>query len=131
MLSEELADENWPSLILAVKADFARVATKKSAILKSFEKWVIFPNKFVEVAAICANLHGEITTSIRKVSPYKFPQYTQTESQQTQAEATKKLARFAKQSLKLFRNCLELSLITPVLAEAFINMAVLILCKEE
>ena len=31
----------------------------------------------------------------------------------------------------LYRNSLELSLITPVLAEAFINMAILILCRKE
>src|SRR5262249_26126539 len=32
---------------------------------------------------------------------------------------------------KLYASCVELSLITPILAEAFINMIILMLCKKE
>jgi hypothetical protein len=39
--------------------------------------------------------------------------------------------QFLKGCSQLYRSCLELSLLTPVLAEAFINMAILILCKKE
>jgi hypothetical protein len=53
-LSESLTDEDWRDFILRIKADYKRVGKGKSAILKSFEKWVIFTNKFVEVANICA-----------------------------------------------------------------------------
>lgn len=60
VLPANLTDEQWRDLILAIKADYKRVAKEKSTALKSLEKWVIFPNKFVAVAEICADLHGEI-----------------------------------------------------------------------
>jgi hypothetical protein len=54
LLSEKMTDENWRDLVLAVKADYGRVGREKSAILKSLEHWVTFPNKFVEIADIFA-----------------------------------------------------------------------------
>ena len=39
--------------------------------------------------------------------------------------------RTVKRSLRAYRSCLELSLLTPVLAEAFINLVILALCKKE
>src|ERR1017187_495787 len=39
--------------------------------------------------------------------------------------------KLTKHASNLYRDCLELTMITPVLAEAFINMAILILCKKE
>jgi hypothetical protein len=104
------------------------VGKEKSAVLNSLEKWVIFPNKFVEVATVCADLHAEIVDGIRTLSPYHFPSHSTKESNEQQSDTRKRLVE---RYLKLYRNCLELSLITPVLAEAFINMAILILCKKE
>jgi hypothetical protein len=71
-LSESLTDEDWRDFILRIKADYKRVGKGKSAILKSFEKWVIFTNKFVEVANICADLHSQIVDNIGKCEePYE------------------------------------------------------------
>lgn len=127
-LSETLTDDNWRDFVLKVKSDYERVGKEKSAVLNSLEKWAVFPNKFVDVATICADLHGEIVDSIKRLSPYRFPSFSSKEISQQQTNIRKQLA---KRYLKLYRNCLELSLITPVLAEAFINMAILILCKQE
>lgn len=130
MLSERLTDNDWKDFILKVKSDYARVGKEKSAVLNSLEKWAIFPNKFVEIAAVCSELHGEIVDSIRKHSPYKFPALSSNESEQKNI-AEKQRNRLSRHYHSLYRNCLELSLVTPVLAEAFINMTILILCKKE
>ncbi|MBZ5564551.1 MAG: hypothetical protein LAP13_19305, partial [Acidobacteriia bacterium] len=128
MVSEKLTDGNWRDLVLAVKADYGRVGKDKSAVLKSLEHWVTFPNKFVEIADICAELHAEILDNMGRYQSYKTPSFR---NKKTSARGAKLADQLAKRSVELYRHCLELSLLTPVLAEAFINMVVLILCKQE
>jgi hypothetical protein len=128
MLSEHLPDQDWPVLLQKIKADFGRVGLEKAAVLRSLEKWVIFPNKFVAIANVCADLHGEIVREIKTFLPKEFPRLS---SEAMDRKQTKRYRRLAVRMSDLYRNCLELSLITPVLAEAFLNMAILILCKKE
>ena len=68
-LSEGLANEDWPKLIRAIKSDYARVGEAKSAIMRSLEKWVIFPNRFVAAATVAADLHRAICKSTKTISP--------------------------------------------------------------
>src|ERR1019366_355055 len=75
MLSEKMTDENWRNLVLAIKADYGRVGSEKSAVLKSLEHWVTFPNKFVEIADICAELHAGIVDNMGGYQSYKTPSY--------------------------------------------------------
>lgn len=123
-LSEKLEDDDWPFLIREIKSDFRRVSKEKSDVLQSLEKWAIFPNKFVQVANVCAELHGDIVGSIK--SFVKFPRSS---AQADNKKLAKNFKKVAHQTDRLFKNCLELSLLTPVVAEAFINMTILILCK--
>jgi hypothetical protein len=123
VMSAKLTDENWRDLILAIKADYKRVATEKSAVLKSLEQWVIFPNRFSEIAAVCANLHANI---IRNIDGFHSWKHTSSAKEQYSV-----LKRLFNRAARLHRSCLELSLLTPVLAEAFVNMLILILCKPE
>lgn len=128
MVSENLTDENWRDLILGIKADYKRVAKEKSVIFKSLEHWVTFSNKFVEVANICADLHGEISDNIRGFHNYKSPSCR---TKRELRETHRVIKNLSERASKLYQHCLELSLLTPVLAEAFINMLILILCKQE
>ena len=128
VLSEKMTDENWRDLVLAIKTDFGRVGKEKSAVLKSLEHWVTFPNKFVEIADICAELHAEIVDNMGGYQSYKTPSYR---NKKVSAQGAKLAKQLTTRSAKLHQHCLELSLLTPVLAEAFINMIVLILCKQE
>jgi hypothetical protein len=128
VLSETLADEDWRNLILKIKADYKRVGKEKSKILKSLEKWVIFPNKFVAVARICGDLHAEITDNIGGFHSFKPRSFT-TKAQSRQQ--MKNMRALAQRAANVHKACLELSLLTPVMREAFINMLVLILCKKE
>lgn len=125
MISSEMSDDNWRELIIRLKRDFGRVAEQKSAVLKSFEKWVIFPNKFVDLAQVCADLHAQIRDSAGTFRRYKTPFGPEAHRQRKKAE------RLLRRLSKCHRASLELALLTPILAEAFINMMVLILCKPE
>jgi hypothetical protein len=125
--SERLTDEGWRDLILGVKADYKRVASEKSAVFKSLEKWVTFPNHFMEIAAVCADLHADIADNIGGFQIWKSSSGTKRKVREQHSI----LKRLTARSSRLRRSCLELSLLTPVLAEAFINMLVLILCKPE
>jgi len=126
VISAEMADANWHDLLQALKRDFGRVGQKKSEILKSLEKWVIFPNRFAHIADLCAELHAEIAENSGSFRDYKIPPAGE-EGQVERASMEKLLDRLA----RVNRSSLELSLLTPILAEAFINMAILILCKPE
>jgi hypothetical protein len=125
VLSPRMTDENWRDLILAIKHDFGRVAEEKSAVLSSLEKWVIFPNKFVDVAKVCGELHAEIASNAGSYRTYKTPPVKR------RREWEKSLRQMTERSTKVHKSSLQLSLLTPVLAESFINMTILILCKQE
>lgn len=124
IVSAKLTDENWRDLILAIKADYKRVAIEKSAVLKSLEQWVIFPNRFVEIAGVCAGLYANINRNIGGFQVWK-------RASSGTKQGYSVLKRLTNRAARLHRSCLELSLLTPVLAEAFINMLILILCKPE
>lgn len=126
ILSTKMSDDDWRELISAIKRDFKRVGNEKSTILDSLEKWVIFPNKFAEIAAVCAELHADIVNSAGSFRDYKTP--SARKGKHRERKAIEELLQRLSIS---YRSSLELSLLTPVLAEAFVNMAILILCKLE
>jgi hypothetical protein len=57
IVSETLSDAEWKELILGIKRDYSRVSSDKSKILRGLEKYVIFQNKYVSLAGLCADLH--------------------------------------------------------------------------
>lgn len=123
----KLSDSQWRDLILAIKDDYKRVGRKKSQVLKSLEKYIVFQNKYVTLANLCAGLHAEILDA---PAQEKMP---------TSADAYKEdpdlfkitMNRISDRATNLYGNSLKLKLITPIMAEAFINMIILILCKDE
>jgi hypothetical protein len=128
VISARLTDENWRDLILGIKADYKRVAGQTSEVFKSLEQWVIFPNRFVEIAAVCADLHAAIADNIGGYRNLKTPSGT---TKKNLREHYAALRSSTERASVLHRSCLQLSVLTPVLAEAFINVLVLMLCKPE
>lgn len=120
---EPLGDEGWRKLLLAVQGDFARTGKEKSTVLKMLEKWVIFPNKFLQLANLCADLHAEIDELVAGYAPFN-------PSSDIQAH-TKELEKLSKRASALYSDCVQLALLTPIVAEAFLNMLVLMLIKPE
>jgi len=125
VVSEPLSDQQWKSLIVGLKEDFTRVAKEKSAVTKKFEKFIVFQNKFSSIASLCADLHGRITDAPQKETVPSFPK----EGENIEAH-TEKLERQRKRAEELFGNCLKLKLLTPIMAESFINMVILTFCKD-
>ena len=129
VVSEEpFTDEDWRDLILNIKADFRRVARGKSDVLRNLEKWVVFPNKYVHVASVCADLYSEVSENVGDFEQYQATSFESAEEHQAHMELANRLSARA---TKLYGNCIQLALMTPVVAEAFINMIILMLCKPE
>jgi hypothetical protein len=126
LTSAKMTDENWRDLILGIKADYRRVGKEKSAVLKSLEQWVIFPNRYIAIANVCADLHADIVDNVGGFLTYKTPG-----SKTTLRAEGAVLKKLNERATLVHKSSLQLSLLTPVLAEAFINMIVLMLCKPE
>jgi hypothetical protein len=128
VLSESVEDQDWFSLFDQIKADFGRVGAQKSAILKSLEKWIIFPNKYVALSDVCADLHAKVLEDINLLTPgaLEFPWTDDPESKEAL-----RYQDLVRRISDLYQNSLKLSLITPVLAEAFLNMMILALCHPD
>jgi hypothetical protein len=124
--SEKLSDEEWKSLILAIKADYARVSKAKSAVFQKFEKFAVFQNKFVSIANLCADLHAEILDA---PPPLPVPRIVEDKEDILKVETA--FRQIGERGNKLFGDSLKLQLLTPVMAEAFINMIILTFCKDE
>jgi hypothetical protein len=124
IVSEKLTDTDWRDLIKAIKADFRRVAAEKSKMLRSFEKYFVFQNKFVSLAGLCADLHAEIVDA----PPYERPVLSANGEDVKPFEAA--MSKMSGRADKLFRASLLLRLVTPIMVEAYINMVILIFCKD-
>jgi hypothetical protein len=122
MISEPLKDNDWKALILAIQADFGRVGKEKSRILKSFEKFLVFQNKYVALADVCADLHASIAEAPELAS--KLPRIGKTGVRYKAA-----MNAVAKRATNLYGDCVKLRLLTPVMAEAYLNMLIIIFCK--
>jgi hypothetical protein len=124
MVTEDLSDGQWKELINNIKSDFARVAREKSAIMHSFEKYVMFQNKYVVLADLCADLHANIEDT--PPAPTFVP-LRDNEGKTTVFEEV--MAARSKRMQQLFGDCLKLRLLMPVMAEAYINMLILTFCR--
>ena len=124
LTSEDLADQDWQQLILRIKHDFARVAEQKSSMTKSFEKYLVFQNKFVAIADLCAEMHAAILDA-----PSSSAELPATTTKRSMRRLQSSLDALSKRANGLYGHCLTLRLLTPVMAEAFINMIIVTLCK--
>jgi hypothetical protein len=124
VLTERLSDQQWQTLINGIKSDFARIAKDKSTMMRSFEKYVLFHNRFVILADLCADLHASITDAPEAAALVPFHD---AEGNTAAYEAVMEQRR--KRMEKLFGDCLKLRLLMPVMAEAYINMIILAFCR--
>ena len=125
-LSENLTDEQWKEFILSLKLDFARIGPAKKKMLNSFEKFVVFQNKYRVLADACSHMHEAIVDA----PPFRRPQSKIRLKRQIKA-INAEASTIGKRAAELYGNCLKLRLLTPIMAEAFINMLILAFCKED
>lgn len=125
LVAERMTDEDWKALILAMQADFGRVARDKSEMTRSFEKYLVFQNKFVTLADLCAEMHTAIIEA-----PAHVPVLPDITSQRSAKRYTAEVERQGKRATDLYGDCLKLRMLTPIMAEAYINMLILMFCKD-
>lgn len=126
VLSEALTDPQWKSLINGLQAEFARYGRQKSETVRRFEKFLVFQNKYVALANVCADLHAQIVDAppLQMNWPIR--------ATRKNAEATyAPLKQAGERADKLYGACVQLALLTPVLAEAYINMFALVLRRPD
>lgn len=122
LVTESLSNDDWKSLLEAIKADFSRVAAEKTKTLRSLEKFVVFQNKFVSIANLCADLHSSIMDA-REVQPEQPGPAGSVE------ELSRPIEDKGRRAAAIYGDCLKLRLLMPIMAEAFINLVILTLCK--
>jgi hypothetical protein len=127
-VGEILTDEQWKKLILIIKGDYKRVGAEKSRVLRGLEKWVVFPNKYVQIANVCQELYGDICDNIEGFEIYRPTSILRRKDAKARSLVAEKLS---KRAGKLYGDCIQLALLTPILAEAFINLLILVLCRPE
>lgn len=122
-----LNDDEWKALILAIKMDFGRVGPQKKTESAKLEKWFVFLNKYAALADRCAEKHGIITDEVVSLNLVDPP----SSAGDGDKLELPHLNDASERASKLYAECMELRLLAPVMAEAFINMMILILCKPE
>ena len=70
VIGEKLTDTDWYKLILAIKADYQRFGTEKSKVYETLQRWVRFPNKFIQIANLCAEHHEKIIDNMQGYSGF-------------------------------------------------------------
>lgn len=132
LVSAPMRDEDWKALILAIKRDFGRIGPEKSAVQAKLEKWFVFPNKFVSIAELCADHHATIVDVLAAGDPFKLDTTAAIRAAPPPSQDdTDRVLSVPTTDPALYGACLQLSLLTPIMAEAFINMVVLMLCRPE
>lgn len=123
----KMTDSEWKDLILAVKNDYGRVGRAKSEILQSLENYVVFQNKYVILANICAGLHADIVDAEPRE---KMPTISM-DYKDNAEEFKNTMDRISERATRLYGNSIKLRLMTPIMAESFVNMIIIILCRDE
>jgi len=126
MIDEALTDLQWQALIVGLRAEFARIGRQKAEVTKTFEKFVVFQNKYVSLANVCAELQGKIVDT----EPFQ-PSKSRRPSAKNPEVAVAPMRRASRRAADLYGATVQLGLLTPVLAEAFINMFILVLRRPE
>lgn len=116
-----LSDDEWLNLISAIKSNFGELGRRKGEIAKSLEKWHVFANPYVSIANLCADKHGAITDWLER----------ETTATSNNEQGVTGLEAASARASSLYADCLQLRLLTPVMAEAFINLMILALCKSD
>lgn len=126
VLDEALTDSKWQALIVGLQSEFARLGRQKSEMTNTFEKFVVFQNKYVSLANVCAELHAQIVDT----PPFEPIHQRQASNRGPQFTGAP-VRRAGERAGALYSACVQLALLTPVMAEAYINMFALILRRPE
>lgn len=122
-----MSPEDWVQFAKALKGDFPRCSADMAKVSATLEKWSIVSNRFVMIADSCSELHEVLT--VEAEAPDYTPQKRNTEKGMQRYYAQIKEA--GQRANRVFSACLSLDLITPVLAEAFVNLVIFLTQRDE
>lgn len=127
VFGKSMSSKDWVKFAKALKGDFSRCGSDMAAVGATLEKWSIVSNRFAMIADACAEFHDVLTDN---ADPPDFLP----EKRQTKAgikRYNRQIENLGKRADRMFSASLSLDLITPVLAEAFINLLIFLMRKEE
>lgn len=119
--------EDWVHFTKAMKDDFRRVGGDMNRVGQTLEKWIIVANRYSLIADACAGFHELLTDE------QGLPDFTpHTRSDEAGIRAYyEQVEEIRRRGNRVFSASLSLDLITPVLAEAFVNLLIFLLRKSE
>lgn len=115
--------KDWVHFSKALKGDFERCGTEMAKVEASLEKWTIVSNRFAMIADACAGFHAALIDA--KDEPDFTPHKPASE------EYKRQVKRMDERASHVFSTSLTLDLMTPVLAEAFVNLVIFLMRKDE
>jgi len=118
----DLKDSEWWHFINSLRADFARLSDAKGRAAGTLEKWGMFTNKYALVADQAAESYDAVKHEMGQFADI---------SPSSKDNKIKERQNMSNRAHRLFGACLQLRLLTPVMAEAFVNMLILYTCKPE
>lgn len=127
IFGKRMSSANWVKFARVLKDDFGRCGRGMAVVGAALEKWSIVNNRFALIAETCADFHEVLT--VEKISPDFSP--GKRRSKAGIERYYKNVKKLGRRSERVFSASLALDLITPVLAEAFINLVIFISRKDE
>ncbi|SLN74653.1 hypothetical protein ROJ8625_04074 [Roseivivax jejudonensis] len=127
VFGRRMSSKNWVKFAKALKVDFRRCGSKMAAVGATLEKWSVVSNRFALIADTCAGFHEILTDE------QDLPDFTpgKRRSDAGIKRYSKQVEKIGKRADRVFGASLSLDLITPVLAEAFINLVIFMSRKDE
>lgn len=127
MIEDDFTDEDWIRFSDSMKEDFGNYGKQKAAIVKSLQKWYIFPNRFNSIASRCAELQADLdaaVTLMREGLPER-PKIGQKRNLENWGKQRSEL------TTRLTSSSVQLSVLTPVMFESFIGLITAVMLKQE
>lgn len=125
--SISFVDTDWTLLIGNIKKSFSKYGKEMNVVQSGFEKWTLFINPYTRLYYTLRDLTNEIKKlKLAEIEMYK-PNYTA-------EERSLYFKRYKKWIINVDRAAVlgtTIRMLSPVLAEAFINLLILMLSKKE
>lgn len=119
--------KDWVKFAKALKGDFGRCGSEMGKVAADLEKWSIVSNRFAMIADACAGFHDRLTDEA--YPPDFTPQKRTTAAGITRYQ--RQIKKIGERATRVFSDTLSLDLMTPVLAEAFVNLVIFLTRKDE
>lgn len=122
-----MTPENWVQFAKSLKADFSRCSSGMAAVDKRLEKWRIVSNRFAMISDTCAGFHATLTEE------FDAPDFTppKRDTMEGIQQYYEKVQEAGQRASRIFSASFALDLITPVLAESFINLVIFLIRKND